>query len=340
MKLEQGHIMRYLLVYILLVTATLLHAETPAECVVEENRAKPFIKTYHEVKKVVQTLCGSANPVFSTAEIEQISKTALTMARQESSEILQAYAFYVQPWFEQVWIEAPDTKKLIFPERNYKFVGSKGLFRSGSLTVNRISEGELNKCDNEIKDCDKKFEALAYLLNAMTKPLRIQKLKVVRQHLIEVDATWDRFVTDARSQTFSDIWATTWFYEKPSSFDEKLNPPPSVQVFLFHPSIIIENVKAAIDGEQLKEGIAIEVLGFNWWDKTTSPCNIACGASFTMTYSDRPGVKDEGYGLMFHIDNKYSFGFSKHGDDTGYYVTIDLLKFLEDKKSQLTAWKI
>lgn len=333
--------MRYLLICLLLGATTLAHAETSAECQVEKSRAQPFIKTYHEVEKIVQTLCGSVDQVFSTGEIEQLTRTAVNRARAEASDVLHSYAWYVQPWFQQVWVENGDPKRLTFPERIFVFIASakKGLFKSGSVTVGEIGEKDLDKCDSEIEQCDKKFAALAYLLNAMTKPLKIKKLKVVRQNLIEVDAAWDRFVTDARSQTFSDIWATTWFYEKPSVFDERLNPPPSTQLFLFHPSIIIENVEAAIDGEQMKEGIAVEVFGVNWWDKHSSPCGIPCGASFTTTYTDLAGVKDEGVGLMLHFYNKYSIGYSKHGDHVGYYVTIDLLKFLEDKKSQINAWK-
>jgi len=50
-------------------------------------------------------------------------------------------------------------------------------------------------------------------------------------------------------------------------------------------------------------------------------------------------VKVKGWGLMFHIDNSYSFWVTKHGGDAGVYITDDIFKLFEDKKSQVAQFK-
>ena len=41
---------------------------------------------------------------------------------------------------------------------------------------------------------------------------------------------------------------------------------------------------------------------------------------------------------MLHIHNKYSIGWAKGDDDSGVFVTIDLLKMVEDKKAQINRY--
>ena len=63
------------------------------------------------------------------------------------------------------------------------------------------------------------------------------------------------------------------------------------------------------------------------------------GIALVTTYSDRATVDSVGHGVMFHIDNDYSVGVTDHGGDTGVFVTIDLLKFIQGKEKRFNAYR-
>jgi len=63
------------------------------------------------------------------------------------------------------------------------------------------------------------------------------------------------------------------------------------------------------------------------------------GISIISTYADRAGTKDVGHGLMFHYDHVYSLGVTRHGDDTGVFLSIDLQKLFTDKAAKLAEVK-
>lgn len=332
--------MKKILVLLFLFTASISTAEERPECVLDKEQATPFIATSHEVQKALDLFCQSPTKIYTTAEIDKITQPVIQSLENESAGLLKEYSWYLTPWLGSVWAENK-SGKLSYPVKAYERVGNSPLivFKNGSITVRELTFDNLGKCDQEVEGCNKKFKAATYLLNKMVAPFQLEKLKIVRQHVIELDTSWDKFVKDARSQTLLDIFATTWFYDLTEDSDDTLSPPPSRQWFLLHPTIIIENVQAAIDGEQLQEGIAVEVLGINWWEDKSSPIRIPFGISGVVSYSDIPGVEDIGYGLMLYFDNKYSFGVTDHRGDIGVFVTADLLKFIGDQKGQLDSWK-
>ena len=142
-------------------------------------------------------------------------------------------------------------------------------------------------------------------------------------------------MNDARSQTITDIWITTLIEKDHLSQGHLVGPMPR-QWTALHPNIVIENVRGAASGNQLENALAIEWFGVNWWDKDTSPVGFPFGISLTSLYSDRANSDNVGHGIMFHINNKFSFGWASHGGDDGYYITLDLLKLVGDNKKK---WK-
>lgn len=188
-------------------------------------------------------------------------------------------------------------------------------------------------------DCVAAANELARILNAMTDPIRQQNIDLTYDYVFELDARWDRYITEARHQTIIDIAATSLIYQVKTDTNHSLNAPPTTQLFVLHPAVLIENVSAAADGDQIQEALALEVLGVNWWDKNNSPCGIPCGVSAIVTYADREQIDDKGWGLMLTLDNKYSVGYTRHGSESGVFITVDLLKLFQDKKSQFTKWQ-
>ncbi|KKL95577.1 hypothetical protein LCGC14_1853200 [marine sediment metagenome] len=81
----------------------------------------------------------------------------------------------------------------------------------------------------------------------------------------------------------------------------------------------------------------IEAIGVDWWkqDKWFLPS----GGAIIATYSDRSGVDDWGYGVSLNFDSKFTLGASDHGGDIGFFITIDLLKLIQDKASTIKKYR-
>jgi hypothetical protein len=119
----------------------------------------------------------------------------------------------------------------------------------------------------------------------------------------------------------------------------RLVGPMEKQWFALHPSIVIENVSDAADGDELAEALAIEWIGVNWWDADSSPIKYPFGVSLVSVYSDRVDVEEVGHGLMFHFGNSMSIGITDHDGDTGVAVTVDVLSLMARKKQHWESYK-
>lgn len=206
---------------------------------------------------------------------------------------------------------------------------------NGERTEHPISDADLAACNcfSAYQELRPLFEGV-FVAQAM---LGTQGIKDV----MKIDAVWSNFLDNARQQTYFDIGATTlfnrWFDTKQPS--DGFDAPPARQWFAFHPNIVIDNVGAAADGQELKESIALEIVGVNWWKDEGCLSAFSCGVSVTLNYADREGVKSTGIGLMFTIENKYNIGVVRYGNDTGVFVTIDLLALFKDEKSQYADYQ-
>lgn len=154
----------------------------------------------------------------------------------------------------------------------------------------------------------------------------------------ELMSEWDRYFEQARAQTLLDAVLTTAMAQDHLA-QSKLVGPMEKQWFVVHPSIVIENVSAAADGDELSEALAIEWIGVNWWDGVSSPIGYPFGVSLASVYSDRAEVEEVGHGLMLHFGNSISIGVTDHDGDTGVAVTVDFLSLMAKKKQHWEDYK-
>lgn len=219
------------------------------------------------------------------------------------------------------------------PPASYQF--SLG---SGSEKVQFTEQNETFCHAHYQSACGDVLRGLEASTNAYKKALEIsvigKMLPLVKFH----DQSWTEFYTKSRSQTFTDLLLQTYF-DKERLIKPEFVSPSEKQYFMLHPSVVVENVSDALDGQQVTEGLALEWIGINWWRQCPLLIGIACGVSVISLFSDRAGVDDFGHGIMLHFANKYSIGFTDHNGSEGVFITADLLKAFENKNERLQAWK-
>lgn len=127
--------------------------------------------------------------------------------------------------------------------------------------------------------------------------------------------------------------------------DEGTQPPPNHQWIFLHPTPSLEYTGGSADS--FKPGIALEVFGINGWrwqdGEMKAPFGIpylkALGVSAITNYSERQGYKRLSYGAMVHFNHHYSLGVTRgkgpDGSETKILLTIDLLKWFEDKSDKV-----
>ncbi len=152
------------------------------------------------------------------------------------------------------------------------------------------------------------------------------------QELQKIESEWEQYSENGRSQMPWEMWLNyeTW---KSSRIAGHFTPPPKHQWILLHPNIVIENVSDAIGGEETQQALMIEVVGYNRWenDKWYQPSGI----SLVSLYANRSQVKDWGHGIALHFGNDLTIGYSRHDDDNGLFISVDLWKLFSDKKTTL-----
>lgn len=161
------------------------------------------------------------------------------------------------------------------------------------------------------------------------------------KNIARFDNQWRLYATEARSQTPIELALNSWYFSRRQDHQGFVGAP-DYQIIFLHPSVVMEQVSKADSGSKLKAGIAMEWLGGNWWswsDDDGGSMKMPFGISIISTYSDRAGTKDLGHGLMLHYDHVYSLGVTRHGDDTGIFLSVDLQKLFTDKASKLAEVK-
>lgn len=203
------------------------------------------------------------------------------------------------------------------------------------------------KDDEKCKDKDLGFDKTCYevlkdfedAINTVNADSNRIDLAKVAEKIGLYSKQWDKYFYEGRSQTPLELSINTMMYKDELS-SNRFVLPPSYQFIVLHPSVIFEYIHNAADGDQEKEALAVEWIGVNWWEKAPWwDVKVPLGVSLVTTHSDRASVDDSGLGLMFHVFNKYSLGFTKRDDDTSFFVTIDLWGFFQGKKERLEYYK-
>ena len=339
-----------ILVLVIALIPAKLFATSLAVCnpTFDDGARQYFAESIPAAKSALEAICESISKQDSFTE-QELNDTLMAFHNQIQGQVatllpdLKNYLdLYDAPLFEEfgniqtgmmpgiIWVQPG-----MDPNRvdNIIFYYQRNNWRTDVTTGKEVAQACF---DND--SCSETLTAYMSLLEDVYRPLSAQSLRDAFTFLSLKDKEWESFIEESRSQTFVDIAVTSWLYDKVyDNGKHDFRSPPNVQWFFMHLSPIIEKVSAAMDGDQFKESLALEVVGFNRWKDGCF--GLACGASFIVNYTDRNGVDDKGWGFMFHVDNSYSFGVTKHGGDTGMFITVDLLKLFQDKKSAFNDYK-
>lgn len=280
----------------------------------------------------------SKNELHATLmEFHQVLQQEADAVMPSLSEYLD---FYHSPLIEVVGGQLKGMRPYINDDRPDPLtINSITLLKQGrgDLISKQVPQDKAQAC----LDDDTCWSALAKYIDTLSKvynPLRLNGIKNTEKFLTARDKIWTEYIAESRAQTPLGIALTSVLYEYTYGKNEHdFKSPPNVQWFAMRPNVLYENVSGAVDGDQMRGTVALEVVGFNYWkDKCFG---YACGASVTVNYAYRGGVEDKGYGLMFHLDNTYSVGVSKFGSESGVFFTIDLLELFKDKKASFDDYK-
>jgi hypothetical protein len=347
---EEKTTMKKWMFLIVAVCAASAYADEPKYCNIQfaGDTAQSYPESVKSAKETLKALCHilEGDRAISAEALHGLfvsfHDTLADEASKKMPALMPSLGLFSRPLFEYKDLEAtvmiPEV--IFFTDPNNP-EDQMFIYTAGSRQHNYeqvIPRTIALRCFTDIA-CRKNLKMYRDLLVTVYNPFKSGPLKMSSGFINAKDNEWISFIEDSRSQTFIDISVSTtiykWLYDGKDEHD--FQSPPSVQWFALHPSVVIENISDAVDGEQLQESLALEIFGFNYWKKKCF--GFACGASLIVNYADRESVEDSGWGVMFHVDNSYSFGFTKHAGDTGFFVTADLLKLFQDKKSSYKQYK-
>lgn len=224
---------------------------------------------------------------------------------------------------------------LFISEPNIGTPGSQGYFEPVESQVSEFPIPKNHpKCELLLpgKDCVAVFDDLSEAFNAYREPYEQYTSNRNSVLIDELSKDWDRFLEVSKSQTALEVFLSTWFQSGHFKKDYLVGPP-KYQIIALHPQLVYETLGEARGGERGETGIALEWFGINFWDS-----KIPFGISLARVFVDRTSGDPYADGVMLHFDNQYSIGFTDHDEGTGVFVTIDLLKLIEDKKSNLDQY--
>jgi hypothetical protein len=206
--------------------------------------------------------------------------------------------------------------------------GHKTLAKINRTSCDTVLSSSSTNCLNFLTEFQ---DVYTFAHQTLASPLALKH----HAYLLKLGKSFDDFIKKSRSQMPWEMLLNGW------NFQQKQTPgiwsePPESQIILFHPSIVIENVSDALDGENTEHALMIEVIGYNRWqsDRWYTPT----GLSLITLSADRNQTKDWGLGVAVHFDNNLSLGFSKHDDQNGVFVSVDLWKLFTDKQSILKSY--
>jgi hypothetical protein len=340
----------YVWAFLVLAFPLTVIAKTPALCIAkfDEGAQLYFANSLDEAKDALSDICRAiAKDGVTEKELYNTLLDFHLKLKQDAVKAMPQLAEHLNIFDKPLFEVQGEVATGMIPDYIIDYtdpldpsvVGGIEFYYQGNGRREGVKVPKVN-AESCIKDeeCAKALIAYRKILKDVYRPLAAEPLQLTYDFLTLKDKEWTTYIEDARSQTFVDIVVTSWLYEWAfGKGDHDFRSPPKVQWFALRPNVLIENVSSAADGDQVKESLALEVIGLNYWEDACF--GLACGASIIVNYSDRNGVDDTGWGLMLHVDNSYSFGVTDHGGETGLFVTVDLLKLFQDKKSSFDDYK-
>jgi hypothetical protein len=186
-------------------------------------------------------------------------------------------------------------------------------------------------CDAVLDDFANAINYYKYSYTSLTAAESVAKLDRMSEQ-------WDAFLDSGRSQTLLDLSLTTAL-ERRQFRQGFLVGPPKRQWTLLHPDLAYEHIRQAPAGQRDELTLVIEWFGVNWWSSDSPLAEIPFGISLVSAYADRPDMSSAGHGVVFHFDNKYSVGWTRRRGSDGFFVSIDLLRLIDNKRERLNRYR-
>jgi len=220
----------------------------------------------------------------------------------------------------------------LFTNNNITMVLAGKLFKVTNVSQCNNRANEIAPAQN-CKSALKEFKAIYdFAEGTYAQPKALPLIK----HLSDLEKEWDDFYKNSRSQTLLEMLINGALFQSDNQEHRFMSPPDS-QIIFMHPGLVIENIDDAVDGNQTKEALMLELIGINYWRERD--WYVPSGGSIIALYSDRPAIHDVGYGIAIHFANKFTLGYSDHGSQEGYFISVDLLELLKDKKTLLNEYR-
>lgn len=299
-----------------------------------------FASLYKSTEKTAKLLCSA----LIASRIDPNAEFNFTLANfgKESEQALDNLNLSGRAAYKEQFsaliktFSSFDVKTPLLPEfkyqRSVETGKPEGFFDPLAVRVDRflINDDERCKTVSGGKSCSEIYKDFGDAFNPYRSGYNNSYDNT--KQLVDLASSWDKFLETSKSQTFLEVLMTTWAHNDHFKKDFLVGPP-SYQVIGLHPQLIYDTMSKATSGEQTEIGLAVEWLGVNFWD-----WKLPLGASFASAYVSRAGVNDVGHGIMLHIMNSYAVGWANRGGENSFYVTIDLLKMLQDKKKQYNKY--
>jgi len=178
-----------------------------------------------------------------------------------------------------------------------------------------------------------------YLAERLSENVSSAVIFSIRDSVVKKDELWNAYVYDSKPMLPLDFVLTdlvTGRWRESDQFPTGFREPPNTQWFLLHPTAGVEYSSDALDGEQMKPILFVEIAGANRWNPEHRWINAPVlrylsGAAVVVSYADRDNVKDTGYGVMLTFNNVYSLGAARYGDSTGIFLSLDFANLVRDK---------
>ena len=337
-------------VILLLLIASFSFLSKPvlAEALCEQFGAEPkhFQSLYQQAKALGKEICLSYGEKINSDDLEKQYKIFANQAAQQAVRAFADKSFIDDLMVQmQHFVDGAQQGviKANLPTLQVKKANS---FTSKEVFFNFSDwdeAGSFKTTDTECNvqgqpTCKALLDDLSIAIEQYKKPYVHLSGKKLSERTSVLSAEWDHYFETARSHTLLDATLTT-FMEKDYLAQDRLVGPMQKQWFLIHPSIVVENVSGASNGDKISEALAIEWIGVNWWHEDSSPIGYPIGVSLTSVFSDRASVEDIGHGLMFHFDNSISVGWADHDGSDSFYVTVDFLNLLAEKKARWADYR-
>ncbi|MEX2197446.1 MAG: hypothetical protein WD886_01440 [Burkholderiales bacterium] len=228
----------------------------------------------------------------------------------------------------------PDPKELYFPD----LPGGEGTIDIAGPADADCKDAASALCRDALAG-GKELMFAWRLAHDLSNRLSVSAVSKIGEQVALKRALWNRYLYQSKPMLPLDHIATDFFdgrWKHSDQYPDGVREPPDTQYFFLHPSVAVEQLNSAPDGQQLKPVLVVEVFGANRWRDDRRWINAPLlrslsGASIALTYADRAGVTDIGKGVIMTFENVYSIGVMRYESKTSVLFSIDLANLWREK---------